>query len=227
MDSVGSIVKTSGGSTLSHMIQAVRQQGILPTHFLLVNFGFRSQLPPKHGASFRKKFFNLINNHKYAMHLGPDDDVHITWKSANTNTSMLYYASSRFEETYVHQLTRGLIKGAYFKILDELGLTTADVQLNYLTTKNVNFQINIEEGSVEALGNPAPIPATPAVDWEHQNFYEELSDTQDHADALQLAIPPEHSEDNPDDSVADVSAGKKTKPPPPEDERASKKPRKE
>jgi len=49
-------------------------------------------------------------------------------------------------------MTKGLAQSIYNKILDDLGLDNADLQLNYLNTKNLNFTYwRIEEESTSAI----------------------------------------------------------------------------
>lgn len=154
--------------TLSHLIGQLRRKSINPTHFLLVNFGY-ADISAREQGKVRRRFFELVNGKKFSLRLPNDDeDIHITWKSENLQTSVLYYATSRFGETYIHQMTKALVKSAYERILQELDLKSTQVQLNYLATKNMNYQVNLANGAQEAFGTvDHSEPATPRMDWEH------------------------------------------------------------
>ena len=174
MDSVGALAPKKGGGrgnqTLPHLIQSLSQFQVYPTHFLLVQFCYRSGLNRSTMSEVRRLFFELLNGRLYTHTImGDDDPLKLTWKSANTSTSMLYYTISRNEETYVHQMAKGLIKSIYNKILDDLDLDNADLQLNYLTTKNINFTINLTTGAQESFGQVNEMPVTPAIIWENGN----------------------------------------------------------
>jgi len=115
---------------------------------------------------------------KYTLKLNEDEELTIQWKSSNSTTSLLYYCTSRYEEAYVRQLTKGVIASAYNKIVDKLRMTTEQVSLNYIVSKNLDFQINLVDGSVQVIGNV--LPDTPYIDFNHDPAWRlELQEIED------------------------------------------------
>lgn len=173
MDRIGSVAENRerrGNQTLARLIAEVKAKNINPTHFLLIYFGF-NDVPLKIQNQIRRDFYFLINNKKYRLEMNSGeegDEIFIRWKSPNSSSSALYYTFSRFDETYVRQLTRGIIQGAYAKTLNKFVLNETNVQLNYLTSKNMEFTINIATGHQEFIGNA--LPETPRVDFESSHF---------------------------------------------------------
>jgi len=145
MDSIGDVVPLGdhrGSRTLQRLIDDVRQSGIQPTHFLHVSFRFSVE-GKKKSSKVRKMLFEEIKNKRYIKRIADDDEVYIKWTTLNAQTSTLYHTTSRFEETYVRQITQEVLTKIFYFIIDTLQLTTNDVELSYLTTKNMNYEINL------------------------------------------------------------------------------------
>lgn len=146
-----------GQQTLQKLIKEVRSKNLSPTHFLLIFFGF-AIIKSSMRAKIRRLSFEKINEKDYSINISgdPDDKVNIKWKSHNQETSILYYSISRFDETYVRQLTKGLMKRVYEEIKDELKLTDEMFTMSFLTSKNLDFNIDLVSGSAESIGNVMP-----------------------------------------------------------------------
>jgi len=173
------------GSTLNHLINSLKRDHVNPTHFLLVSFSFSpDRVSAKTQNAIRRAFFQNLNENKYSLEISADEDqISIKWKAVNKTSSTLYYCVSRLDETYVRQLTKGLVKSVFQKILEDNDLDLSEAQLNYLTSKNMEFTINLETGHQEFIGNA--LPSTPSIDWNAA-----LSDNNREAD-----IQPEENEE--------------------------------
>eukprot|EP01094_Clydonella_sp_ATCC50884_P023813 TRINITY_DN5797_c0_g1_i1.p1 TRINITY_DN5797_c0_g1~~TRINITY_DN5797_c0_g1_i1.p1 ORF type:complete len:330 (+),score=40.60 TRINITY_DN5797_c0_g1_i1:679-1668(+) len=170
MDQLGLVRTTvNRGETLSRMINHLRDNHINPTHFLLLNFRYGPNLKEKHKQyKVRTEMKKKIHDRPFRVVLGEDDVIFIRWKCVNENSSSLYYATSRFDETYIRQLTRSLMQAVYKALLEDLQITDADLQLNYLTTKNMEFSINLATGEQQFIGDA--FPHTPTINFETEEF---------------------------------------------------------
>jgi len=163
MDSLGDVSRTKkdnrGNQTLVRLINEIKATNLSPTHFLLVNYQFSTSVSDTVKHRIRKLMYNRLNGKTYHKILGSDGDVvFIKWNTHNKTSSNLFYTTSRFEETYIRQLTKGLITSLYEEILKQFNLTSKNFQLTFLTTKNINYEINLDSGVEEVLG---VIPGTP------------------------------------------------------------------
>ncbi|PRP85602.1 hypothetical protein PROFUN_06391 [Planoprotostelium fungivorum] len=171
MQQLGEVENARGsGVTISRFIREIRERQIQPTHFLMVNFVFSRKLGSGQQQRIRQRAFSLINGRRFVRRMADDDEIHISWKSFNHTSSALYYAVSRYEETYVKQMTKALLGAVYTEIQQEEALELTDFGINYITTKNLEFTININNHQAEILG---AVPATPAsVDFENGMYIE-------------------------------------------------------
>lgn len=178
-----------GGLSLSNMIHDLQEKGINPTHFLVLSFNFSALIPRKTRNLFNKKFFKRINNQRFCHTIGPGDEVHIVWQSPNASQSAFYYSVCRFEDTYFRQLTRGLIHGAFRKVLEELELSDDRVRVSYIPAKNTAFEIDLISGQAvcsllhslmpqESVGFIGA-PATPSINWESGEMLMEPENDED------------------------------------------------
>ena len=121
---------------------------------------------PAAGNTFARvvrTLFQFIEGKRFERTLsGPDYIVSITWRSPNKGSSMMYYATSRLDETYVRQLTDELLSKAHAYILRETGLQEGNFQMSYIVAKNLNYAVNMASGEEAAvavagmLANAAP-----------------------------------------------------------------------
>jgi len=128
MDSLGDVSRTKkdnrGNQTLARLINEIKAENISPTHFLLVNYQFSTSVSDTVKNRIRNLMFNRLNGKTYHKTLGLDGDVvFIKWNTHNKTSSNLFYTTSRFEETYIRQLTKGLITTLYDQILNKFKLT--------------------------------------------------------------------------------------------------------
>lgn len=75
----------------------------------------------------------------------------------NAKSSIIYYTKSNLDETYIRQLTKSLVQGCYKEMMGTLeknGWTDRDIQLNYLTTKNLEYTIDLRTGERSSLAMP-------------------------------------------------------------------------
>jgi hypothetical protein len=160
MDSVGQVSlgkEKRGNQTLQRLIEEIKTKNLAPTHFLLIFFTFKQGLEKKKQQKARRKFYECVNNQKCFVDVpGFEDPLSLRWRSPNDTTSILYYTSSALGEEFIRQITRALVKNAYQRVLDDVGVTQTDVQVNYLAAKNVNWTINFVTGTQEFLGNASP-----------------------------------------------------------------------
>jgi len=174
MDLLGNVQDTRdprGNQTLVRLVNSLKASNVNPTHFLLIFFQFnRKTIRTSDQHSIRKMLFNYLNNKKYTININnnEDDQIFIKWKSQNEKSSIIYWSISRFEETYIRQLTKGLIQASYNSILSEFGITRNDLSLSYLTTKNMEFKFDLETGEQQFIGDA--FPQTPVVDFPTQVF---------------------------------------------------------
>jgi len=122
MDSIGEVIlanENRGSRTLQRLIDDVKRSGVQPTHFLHVSFRFSTQAKKK-GSKVRKMLYKLIKNRMYRREIAVDDEIYIKWTTLNEVTSTLYHTTSRFEETYVQQITRQLMTEVFHEILKKL-----------------------------------------------------------------------------------------------------------
>ena len=169
MDTVGSLQESKNGlgGTISKLVREIRRQNLQPTHFLLVVFAFSPDIKTMQNT-LRKAVFDKINGFRHEVQIQDDEDdiVHLTWRSVNKGSAMIYYTKSRFEETYVRQLTKGLIRSVHEQVLREFRLNEADFNINFIATKNLEYAIDITTGEVMAVGNPATMPNTPMIPYD-------------------------------------------------------------
>lgn len=159
MDTVGHVdrIAATGGNTMARLVRGLQTQRIMPTHLLLVNFTYHTELKRKHTSSIPKCFFKHIQTKFEYRFSESEDPISIKWKSFNKGSSSVYWTVSRLEEAYVRQLTKGLMKKLIRSVEVELDLNPKNFQLSYITTKNLNYNIDIETGDEEAVANAAQL----------------------------------------------------------------------
>lgn len=187
MDSIGPIQKGDGGkgaTTLAKLVGGIRQSDVKPTHFLVVFFDYSKLMPGCMGnkkkssticGKVRERFFAEIDRKRFTRRFpGDDDDVTISWSSFNASSSCVYYARSRLADDVVEFLTRLQIKLAFQSILRTMGwdeLEQAPFQINFITTKNLNYRVRLNEDDMSQaedeqamgiVGAAAEYPALPA-----------------------------------------------------------------
>jgi hypothetical protein len=168
MESLGNIAEIGerdnrGNQTLSRLVDDIKAGGIKPTHFMLMALKFRRGIEKHKAANMRRNLFKVLNDVTYTHQMPDEDPLSIKWRCRNKSTSTIYYTTSRFEETYVRQLTKGLVRGAFNESLTREALTDHDVRVDFLITKNINFKIDLESGHQDYLGTIEE-PRTPKLD---------------------------------------------------------------
>lgn len=153
MNTVGHVDQIPrSGNTFARLVRTLQQNDIRPTHFLIVQMTYHASLPNHLRSRVQPALFNFVNDHRYQKELnGPDDVVSITWKSPNQGSSMIYYATSRLDETYVRQLTDELLAKAHASILQKTDLKVGNFQMSYIVAKNLNYAVNLANGDEAAV----------------------------------------------------------------------------
>ena len=155
METLGKVSQVNSfGTSIGRMVQQMEEKKIVPTHFLLVNFSYDKNLPKKYHQSIPQTLFQFINNQVYTILLNardPDDKISIKWQSFNSSSSIIYWTISRFDEQYVQQSTKALLRRAVSEILTTLNLRSNDFQLTSIVMKNLNYAINLQTKEEQAM----------------------------------------------------------------------------
>jgi len=164
MDAIGRVEQIpKAGNTLAKLVRSIEERKIIPTHFLILQFTYHANLEKKFKQSIPTTFFENLNGKPYRVQFSevPGDSGEITWSSENIYQSSIFWTTSRLEETYVKQMTRGLLRKVFNEVHEKLHLNPGNFQLSMLINKNLSHVIDIEireEAAVVRLAPNTPRP---------------------------------------------------------------------
>lgn len=144
MEVIGFNHGNDGGGTLINMVNKLNLENIPCTHFLVLGFKF-SAIPEKFKSNIRKMVFKLLKGVPYKFTYPGNIKCKIIWDCFNTTTSSLYYCSSGYDEQFIRQTTKGLLR----QIFNHINTNSTDAHINnaswslgFIVGKNTSFTIN-------------------------------------------------------------------------------------
>lgn len=126
-----------------------------PTHFLSVSLTYTDRLTAEHKRRIQMGLFDFLNNDEgdgdnectmRVKEYGDDSVISLEWKTCNDSFSAtphsMYWASSRWAEAYINQLTHQHL--SHFKRHMEMDLGIKDVfSISFVVCKNITHTADL------------------------------------------------------------------------------------